>query len=149
MTFHDALDRRLVRQMPVEKNGALAERLSRSTFKVWRNGISGCVPMACHGAHIADIEAILSDEAFHKFVFIVLETDTVSQRKTQHIYTVRKGSWQGRFNDRGVKQYPYHADCLASMGVNAFEPAERWQWTPGADVVGQPDFIELQSQGSE
>ena len=131
-------------------HGARSGKLARSTFQIWRKveGKTCCDPFSINAASIADVESYLCDSAWYKMLFIVLETDVVTERMMQHVYTVRKGAWQGRFNDKGVKQYPYRAECLASFEVISFEPALRWRWTPDADVIGGDGVINVTAGAS-
>jgi hypothetical protein len=131
-------------------HGARAGKIARSTFQIWRKveGKTFCNRFSINAASIADVESYLCDSAWYKMLFIVLETDVVTERMMQHVYTVRKGAWQGRFNDKGVKQYPYRAECLASFEVISFEPALRWRWTPDADVIGGDGVINVTAGAS-
>jgi hypothetical protein len=129
-----------------------ATQLARSDFQIWRKveGTRQCIsfPAIRCFSSLAHVESYLSDSAWHKMFFIVLETDVVTERRTQHIYTVRKGAWQGRFDDKGVKQYPYRAECLASFEVISFEPALRWSCTRDADVIGGDGVVNIKSGAS-
>lgn len=129
---------------------AASERAIRMgpSFTAWRILDNGeACPERLFAATLPEIERELANEGTHQHRYVVRETDPINGKATLHFYTIRKGAWKGHYShNRARKVYPYTADRLLSMKVNAFDPVEPWRWTPGCDVVGiDRDLVEQRS----
>lgn len=122
-------------------------RMAASIFTVWRVLDSGKAQPHHVGPNdsLAEIVRLFSGEVFHGHTFLVRETETISRRATLHTFRVRRGKWAGRMAD-GRKVYPYTADRLFSVEVEAFAPVEPWRCVPGADRVGMSNVIQHSSE---
>ena len=123
-----------------DRDARRAVPIRHDTFKAWRlpHGQTEAIALDTGDAatlkEALDNALTLSSAINHKDIVIVQVGDAT------HFHAVKRRSQPSwRFDPekgRDVAFYRHYADELFVVKVDAFMPALRWQWTPGADVVG-------------
>lgn len=112
-------------------------------FRAWRlpHGCGETIPLDVAGAETLTeaLQASQTQSCHHKDTLLVLAINAHSGRQMLHSYQVRQGKREYRRDPiTGIPGWvhPLKLDETYAVAVEAFSPAERWQWSPGADSVG-------------
>lgn len=113
----------------------------RHIFMAWRLDASGAsIHVQTCATHLDDIAAEVAAQCQRKEGFHVLHRDMVEGKETLHVYRVKWSKvWRWCDKTQQTRQFDHpKAEHVAAIKVTNFVPELRWQWTPGADVVGAP-----------
>jgi hypothetical protein len=110
----------------------------RTGFTAWIICDGKSDPVETAGDCLASCADEVAQRCAHKDSFVILETAPVTGKATAHFFTVKKKSTPRWVTVEHVTRrvHDLYAETLFSCAVEAFQPLERWNWSPGADVVG-------------